>query len=185
MEISRQFGTMESTPSMPLSFFKIRTISSPAFPGVRRVVELCDYMTIEIARQIDKGPYSNKLSKNMTPCNLMRFLLLLLIFTFMRFLGAAVKEGIPSDYDLELLSVKVEKWKKLGRRLKLEEPELTELHQENEELSEKVLAMLRKWRQKNAFEATYRCLYDALCHKLVNRKDLAKEFCCGCSKPEG
>ena len=175
---------MESTPSMPLSFFKIRTISSPAFPGVRRVVELCDYMTIEIARQIDKGPYSNKLSKNMTPCNLMRFLLLF-IFTSMRFLGAAVKEGIPSDDDLELLSVKIEKWKTLGRRLKLEASELTALHQENEELSEKVFAMLIKWRQKNAFEATYRCLYDALCHELVNRKDLAEEFCCRCSKPEG
>ena len=120
----------------------------------------------------------------MTPCKLMRFLLLL-IFTFMRFLGAAVKEGIPSDDDLELLSVKVEKWKKLGRRLKLEAAELTALHQENEELSEKVFAMLIKWKQKNASEATYRCLYDALCHKLVNRKDLAEEFCCRCSEPEG
>ena len=93
------------------------------------------------------GLYSNKLSKNMTPCKLMRFLLLL-IFTFMRFLGAAVKEGIPSDDDLELLSVKVEKWKPLGRRLKLEAAELTALHQENEELSEKVFAMLIKWKQK-------------------------------------
>ena len=120
----------------------------------------------------------------MTPCKLMRFLLLL-IFTFMRFLGAAVKEGIPSDDDLELLSVKVEKWKPLGRRLKLEAAELTALHQENEELSEKVFAMLIKWKQKNACDATYRCLYDALCHVLVNRKDLAEEFCCRCSEPEG
>ena len=103
----------------------------------------------------------------------------------MRFLGAAVKEGIPSDDDLELLSVKVEKWKALGRRLKLEAPELTALHQENEELSEKAFAMLIKWKQKNAFEATYRCLYDALCHKLVNRKDLAGKFCCTCFEPEG
>ena len=120
----------------------------------------------------------------MTPCKLLR-LLLFLIFTFMRFLGAAVKEGIPSDDDLELLSVKVEKWKKLGRRLKLEDAQLTALHQENEELSEKVFAMLIKWKQKNASDATYRCLYDALCHVLVNRKDLAEEFCCRCSEPEG
>ena len=114
----------------------------------------------------------------------MRFLLLI-IFTFIRSLGAAVKEGIPSDEDLELLSVKVDKWKPLGRRLKLEAAELTALHKENEELSEKVFAMLIKWKQKNASEATYRCLYDALCHKLVNRKDLAEEFCCRCSEPEG
>ncbi|CAH3158455.1 unnamed protein product, partial [Porites lobata] len=59
-----------------------------------------------------------------------------------------VKEGIPSDDDLELLSVKVVRWKKLGRRLKLEAAELTALHQENEELSEKVFAMLIKWKQK-------------------------------------
>ena len=120
----------------------------------------------------------------MALCKLMRFLLLL-IFTFMRFLGAAVKEGIPSDEDLELLSVKVEKWKTLGRRLIIEEAELTAFNQENEGLSEKAYAMLKKWKQKNASEATYRCLYDALCHKLMNRKDLAQEICCSCSRPEG
>ena len=150
-------------------------------------------MTIEIfqanwqrepARVMKSGPYSNKLSKNMALCKLMRFLLLL-IFTFMWFLGAAVKEGIPSDEDLELLSVKVEKWKTLGRRLKIGDAELTALHQENEELSEKAYIMLKKWKQKNASEATYRCLYDALCHKSMNRKDLAQEICCSLSKPEG
>ena len=82
MEISRQFGTMQSTPSTPLSLFKIRTIwgqiREPAGPKCScaeisapwvnttkfnfhtrfqgcRVVQLCDYMTIEIARPIDKG----------------------------------------------------------------------------------------------------------------------------------
>ena len=59
------------------------------------------------------------------------FYTLLLIFTFMRFLGAAVKEGIPSDEDLERLSVKVEKWKPLARRLKLEAAELEALHKDN------------------------------------------------------
>ena len=110
--------------------------------------------------------------------------LLLLIFTFMRFLGAAVKEGIPSDEDLERLSVKVEKWKPLARRL-LESSELEALHKDNEEWSEKALAMLIKWKRKKGSKATYRCLYDALCHKLMNRTDLAEEFCCSLSKPEG
>ena len=108
-----------------------------------------------------------------------------LIFTFMRFLGAAVKEGVPTDEDLERLSVKIEKWKPLGRRLKIEEAELTALGKDNEEWSEKALAMLIKWKGKKGSKATYRCLYDALCHDLVNRKDLAEEFCCSCSKPEG
>ena len=66
----------------------------------------------------------------------------------MRFLGAAVKEGIPSDEDLERLSVKVEKWKPLARRLKLEAAELEALHKDNEEWSEKALAMLIKWKRK-------------------------------------
>ena len=120
----------------------------------------------------------------MALCKLMRFLLLL-IFTFMRFLGAAVKEGIPSNDDLELLSVKVEKWKTLGRRLKFEEAELTAFDKENDRLSEKAFAMLLEWKQKNASKATYRCLYNALCHELMNRKDLAEKFCCSCFKPEG
>ena len=108
-----------------------------------------------------------------------------LILTFMRFLGAAVKEGVPTDEDLERLSVKIEKWKPLGRRLKLESSELEALHKDNEEWSEKAFAMLMKWKQKKGSDATYRCLYDALCHDLVNRKDLAEEFCRRCSKPEG
>ena len=120
----------------------------------------------------------------MALCKLMTFLLLL-IFTFMRFLGAAVKEGFPSDCDLELLSAKVEKWKTLGRRLKIEAAELTALDKDNEEWSEKAFAMLIKWKRKKGSKATYRCLYDALCHKLMNRTDLAEEFCCSLSKPEG
>ena len=120
----------------------------------------------------------------MTLCKLMRFLLLP-IFTFMRFLGAAVKEGIPSNDDLERLSRKVVAWKPLGRRLNIEETELEGLNLEKEKLSEKAFAMLKKWQQKYASEASYRCLYDALCDELVTRKDLAEKFCCSSSKPEG
>ena len=114
----------------------------------------------------------------------MLFTLFFLIFTFMRFLGAAVKEGIPSDEDLERLSVKVEKWKPLARRL-LESSELEALHKDTEEWSEKAFAMLIKWKRKKGCKATYRCLYDALCDDLVNRRDLAEKFCCSRSKPEG
>ena len=80
--------------------------------------------------------------------------------------------------------MKIAKWKPLARRL-LESSELESLHKDNEKWSEKAFAMLIKWKQKNASKATYRCLYDALCHDLVNRKDLAEEFCCLCFEPEG
>ena len=98
----------------------------------------------------------------------------------MRFLWAAVKEGIPSYEDLEQLSVKVGEWKPLARRL-LESSQVEALDKDNEEWSEKAFAMLIIWKRKKGSEATYRCLYDALCHDLVNRRDLAEEFCCSCS----
>ena len=107
------------------------------------------------------------------------------IFTFMQFLWAAVKEGIPSNDELEDLSVKVNDWEKLGRRLEFTPAELTALHQDKGKWSEKAFAMLLEWKQRKGSDATYRCLYDALCHKLINRKDLAEEFCCSCSRPEG
>lgn len=106
------------------------------------------------------------------------FYSLLLIFTFMQFLWAAVKEGTPSNDELENLSVKVNDWEKLGRRLEFTPAELTALHQDKGKWSEKAFAMLLEWKQRKGSDATYRCLYDALCHKLINRKDLAEEFCC-------
>jgi len=66
-----------------------------------------------------------------------------------------------------------------------ESSELESLHKDNEEWSEKAFATLIKWKQNNASKATYRRLYDALCHDLVDRTDLAEDFCCSCSKPEG
>ena len=38
--------------------------------------------------------------------------------------------------------------------------------------------MLKRWKQKNGFSAaTYKALGDALRHELVQRQDLADEFC--------
>ena len=36
-----------------------------------------------------------------------------------------VKQGVPSDEDLERLSQKLDKWKTVGRRLEIEEAKLT------------------------------------------------------------
>ena len=69
-------------------------------------------------------------------------------------------------------------WKKLGRRL-LENNEalLEAIHKENEEYSEKAYKMLLKWKQAKGPRASFRVLHEALCHPLVNRQDLANEFC--------
>ena len=89
-----------------------------------------------------------------------------------------MKDGIPSDDELERLSIRIKKWKSLGRRLKFGEAALKGFHKDNEEWSEKAYAMLIAWKERKGSAATYQVLYDALCHELVNRVDLAQQFCC-------
>ena len=90
-----------------------------------------------------------------------------------------VKQGVPSGEDLERLSQKLEKWKTVGRRLEIEEERLTAFDYENKEWSEKRYKMLLHWKARNGSAATYTVLHDALCHSLVNRKDLAEQFTTG------
>ena len=45
------------------------------------------------------------------------------------------------------------------------------------ELIEKAYEMLMEWKQKEGPDATYRVLHEALCHKFVNRTDLADKIC--------
>ena len=90
-----------------------------------------------------------------------------------------VKQGVPSDEDLERLSQKLDKWKTVGRRLEIEEARLTAFDNENREWSEKIYKMLLHWKERNGSAATYMVLHDALCHPLVNRKDLAEQFITG------
>ncbi|XP_078357687.1 uncharacterized protein LOC144642577 isoform X2 [Oculina patagonica] len=94
---------------------------------------------------------------------------------------AAVKVGTPSNDELEELANEIaDSWKKLARRLKVEEAKITAIHKENEELSEKAYKILLHWRQTNApvAPATYQVLFDALNHHLVGRSDLAEKYCC-------
>lgn len=86
--------------------------------------------------------------------------------------------GAPSKEELETLSQKIaEGWKSLGRRLGMDEPRLTAFHKDNEEYSEKAYQMLLLWKRREGSAATYQVLHDALCHSLVNRRDLAEEIC--------
>ncbi|XP_068739700.1 uncharacterized protein [Montipora capricornis] len=91
-----------------------------------------------------------------------------------------VKEGNPPNDVLEELSQAIgEKWKPLARRLKFTETDITRFHKQNEEYSEKPYKMLLEWKQREGSQsATYKVLFDALCHHLVGRQDLAEKFCC-------
>ena len=103
-------------------------------------------------------------------------LILILICDVFMFL---VKQGVPSDEDLEWLSQKLKKWKTLGRRLKIEEVRLTMIDDENTELFKKIYKMLLHWKERNGSTTTYTILHDALCHPLVNRTDLAEQLITG------
>ena len=90
-----------------------------------------------------------------------------------------VKQGVPSDEDLEWLSQKLKKWKTLGRRLQIDDGRLAAFDDENRRRSEKIYKMLLHWTEWHGSTATYTILHDALCHPLVNRTDLAEQLTTG------
>ena len=93
------------------------------------------------------------------------------------FLFTEIKDGSPTVDELEGLSGKIsDKWKNLGRRLQFVEAQITEHDKNNDKLSEKAYKLLMAWKGRDASAATYRVLHKALSD--VERKDLAKEFCC-------
>ena len=90
-----------------------------------------------------------------------------------------VKDGEPSDEELECLSRELAgKWKTLGRRLGFNESRIEGFDEPKKELEEKAYKMLMTWKEKVGCEATYKVLYDKLCHKLVECKRLAQQYCC-------
>ena len=89
-----------------------------------------------------------------------------------------IKEGAVDDKDLQKLSQELgDSWVKLGWHLGFKKAQMTGFKKDHEEYSEKALGMLQKWKERDGSDATYRALYDALCHDLVSRKDLAEKFC--------
>ena len=69
-----------------------------------------------------------------------------------------------------------DKWKNLGRRLQFDEAQITEHDKNNDKISEKAYKLLIAWKRRDASDATYRVLHEALSD--VERRDLAQEFCC-------
>lgn len=93
--------------------------------------------------------------------------------------AGTVKEGSPTKNVLEHLSKKISvDWRTLGRRLSFDEADLQEFDRGHEEISEKAYALLLRWKQRKGSDATYRVLNNALRETLVDRTDLAQEFCC-------
>ena len=90
-----------------------------------------------------------------------------------------IKGGVPTDKDLQLLSMKLgEYWKYLAQALGFEESEITAFSKQNEELREKAYKMLLRWRAKYGSGATFKILYDALCDERVDQMELAQKYCC-------
>lgn len=89
-----------------------------------------------------------------------------------------VKPGVASYEDLEWLSLNLNRWKTLGRRLQIEEERFKVFDKENDEFPEKIYKMLLHWSERDGSAATYTVLNDALRHSLVSRRDLAEKCCC-------
>ena len=97
---------------------------------------------------------------------------------FFIFFKGNIKDGVVADDDLEGLSLKLgDSWIVVARRLKFIRAEITGFRNQNHQDSEKAFSMLERWKEKHGLDATYRVLYDALCHEFVDRKDLARQFC--------
>ena len=89
-----------------------------------------------------------------------------------------VKRGRPTNGELEQLGADIAKdWRRLGRRLELDEPTLQEINNGQGQLCEKGYHMLMRWKQNKGADATYKALRDALRHKLIQRQDLVEKFC--------
>ena len=95
------------------------------------------------------------------------------------FLLEEIKDGVVADDDLEGLSLELgTSWSALARRLKFSRAERQGFDHGNKELADKSYLMLCRWKEKRGLSgATYKVLYEALCHKYVDRKDLAGQFC--------
>ena len=80
--------------------------------------------------------------------------------------------------ELEHLSVEIgNSWKSLASLLLFDHEEMLYIDAENLRMPGKAYRMFLGWKAQYASAASYRVLHDALCHPLVNRRDLAEKFC--------
>ena len=91
-----------------------------------------------------------------------------------------IKKGVPTEQELQRLAEEIpEDWKRLGRAVGLKEKHLKIIEIDNpDDVVERALATLFKWKEKQGQEATYKKLARALDDELVQRRDLVETFCC-------
>ncbi|XP_071837763.1 receptor-interacting serine/threonine-protein kinase 1-like [Apostichopus japonicus] len=87
--------------------------------------------------------------------------------------------GVVSDGSIERLSGAISKnWREIGRKLEISDEDLDRIQSDTTEgRKETVYEMLRKWKQQNGRNATYKRLGDALkkCGRTDLQEDLGKE----------
>lgn len=73
-----------------------------------------------------------------------------------------MRAGTPTDEELEKMSFEIAViWERLGRRRGFKEPEMREIDEAHDRLSEKGCHMLKHWKRTQGSAATYQDLYDA------------------------
>lgn len=89
-----------------------------------------------------------------------------------------MKKGVPSDEEVSHLADNIQQdWKRLGLALGLKEKYLTAIEMDKpNDVYERALAVLQKWKKKLGRKATYDKLAEALNDQLVQRPGLVKAF---------
>ena len=87
-----------------------------------------------------------------------------------------IKEDEVLDDDLERLSKKLAgNWKALTKRLGFDQDDVERFDRNENKVEDKSYGMLCAWKRREASSATFKVLYEALCH--VGRSDLAEMYC--------
>ena len=97
-------------------------------------------------------------------------------FSSFTYTVVALKEGKPSDRELDELAGKIAaKWETLGIHLCISQ-DVVEGIAAN--AKDKPHQMLLHWRNTTTSATPYGDLYQALCHNRVGLNNVAREFCC-------
>lgn len=85
------------------------------------------------------------------------------------------RKSNPKNDELEHLANEIvpSVWKKIAKKLKINNPKITVIHKEIEEFSEMIYQILLKWKQANGSAATWKKLYQAL--KDADLRELAEK----------
>ncbi|RMX54099.1 hypothetical protein pdam_00014813 [Pocillopora damicornis] len=135
--------------------------SLQSFPQTKAVSSLAQCSSVHFGKRV--LPYQT--AQSMVPAKIART-------------GKILKEGILSKDDHMGLSNSIsEDWRRLGLLLGIRVEDLDNIDQRRRDYFDKAHQMLRLWMEKNASNATYRFLCQALCHQCLNRRDLAERFC--------